>query len=370
LFTPASVSAQEVFGGSCAANGNPEHYFDCKAINPGYGDVKLWSEVVMGTENCQGSDYSISPRCSGPFATEGTDNFICGRDNNGRPYENCCVPCLYDDPDEEPLPDVYHGDACEIGVRDRCQGGTVCQEGPDGSNICLYPPGGQGVTQPCLITQECDSSSVTNIHEYIECREGICQELKQACTTDKQCEEWTGNEPGSIYCEGGVCQLNTLSNLAPGTRFDYCAQVPGKIELKKEEGKETEIKAEKGSQYEACQKCMGRFKGEYPNEGQKIYTAVGCISVDGKGFATDLIKLLLGVGGMATLLSILAASFIYTTSRGDSGKIKEAKDLITSAVTGLLFIIFSIIILEYIGVQVLHIPGLGGGGTAPTTSKN
>lgn len=138
----------------------------------------------------------------------------------------------------------------------------------------------------------------------------------------------------------------------PNAPFDYCAQVPGK---------DVSDIPDSQNQYLACTKCMGSLidDGTYENEGKKIYTAVGCVRVDGPGLAADLIKILLGVAGMASFLSIIAGAFIFTTSRGESGKIKQAKELITAAISGLLFIIFSIIILEYIGVTILHIPGLG-----------
>lgn len=139
----------------------------------------------------------------------------------------------------------------------------------------------------------------------------------------------------------------------PGVPYDYCAQVPGKNDSTIPDSQ---------NQYLACTNCMGDFDGDtgtYANEGKKIYTAVGCIRVDGTGFVSDLIKILLGVAGIASFLSIIAGAFIFTTSRGESGKIKQAKELITAAISGLLFIIFSVIILEYIGVQILHIPGLG-----------
>lgn len=120
--------------------------------------------------------------------------------------------------------------------------------------------------------------------------------------------------------------------------FDYCMQVPA------------------GAEREACQTCVGNGG---PNESNKIYTAVGCIRVDEQGFAADLIRLLLGIAGGVALLSILAGAFIFSTSQGESGRVKQAKELITAAVSGLFFIIFSIIILDFIGVKILQIPGLG-----------
>lgn len=131
----------------------------------------------------------------------------------------------------------------------------------------------------------------------------------------------------------------------PGSSFDYCNQVP--VE-----------------QRPGCIQCMGtrtvtKKKVHYANEGQKIYTAVGCLSVSGEGLASDLIKFLLGIAGGVSLLSMIGAAFILSTSRGESAKVKNAKELITASVSGLLFLIFSVIILQFIGVTILKIPGLG-----------
>jgi hypothetical protein len=71
------------------------------------------------------------------------------------------------------------------------------------------------------------------------------------------------------------------------------------------------------------------------------------------------IEIGLGVGGGICLLMTLAAGFMITTSQGDPKQFNEAKDMITSAIVGLLFIIFSVFILQFIGVTVLQIPGFG-----------
>jgi hypothetical protein len=106
-------------------------------------------------------------------------------------------------------------------------------------------------------------------------------------------------------------------------------------------------------------RTVTKKKVHYAYEGQKIYTAVGCMSVSGEELAGDLIRFLLGVAGGVSLLSMLGAAFILSTSRGESAKVKSAKELITASVTGLLFLIFSVIILQFIGVTILKIPGLG-----------
>jgi hypothetical protein len=45
------------------------------------------------------------------------------------------------------------------------------------------------------------------------------------------------------------------------------------------------------------------------------------------------------------------------TSQGDPEKVKEARESITAAVAGLLVIIFSIVLLQLITVDILHLPG-------------
>lgn len=123
----------------------------------------------------------------------------------------------------------------------------------------------------------------------------------------------------------------------PVQNFSYCAQAPA------------------GPQRDACIACVG----ETDTEGQdKIYTAFGCMRVSGAGLTEDLVRLLLGIVGGIALLSILAAAFLLTTSQGEVSKVKQAKELITASVSGILFIIFSIMALNFIGVTVLRIPGL------------
>ena len=63
--------------------------------------------------------------------------------------------------------------------------------------------------------------------------------------------------------------------------------------------------------------------------------------------------------GAVVLIMILAGSFMLSTSQGDPKKVQEAKEMITSAIIGLLFVIFSITLLQFIGVSIIKIPGFG-----------
>lgn len=93
---------------------------------------------------------------------------------------------------------------------------------------------------------------------------------------------------------------------------------------------------------------------------QGVNTALGCISFDatGGGFVRSLLGIIIGLGGGVALLLILYGVFIITTSAGIPEKLKEGKELITSAIAGLLFIIMAIFLMNLIGIQLLAIPGL------------
>jgi len=105
----------------------------------------------------------------------------------------------------------------------------------------------------------------------------------------------------------------------------------------------------KEEDFEACKGCIS---------GGGSWTALGCIPTD----ATEIVKwafpYLLGFGGLAAFLLIVFAGIQIMTSSGNPEKLKAGKELITSAITGLIFIILSLFLLRVIGVDILHIPGL------------
>lgn len=100
-----------------------------------------------------------------------------------------------------------------------------------------------------------------------------------------------------------------------------------------------------------CENCSD-------NDG--IWTAFGCIKTNPRSIVTTFMQIGLGLAGGVALIMILAAGFLFSTSQGDIKRTGEAKELLTSAVMGLLFIIFSVVILQFIGVSILQIPGFGG----------
>lgn len=98
-----------------------------------------------------------------------------------------------------------------------------------------------------------------------------------------------------------------------------------------------------------CESCTG--SGGY-------WSSLGCFNGNQSEFIT---KNIFGTGvslaGGISLLCIMFAAFQMQTSSGNAEKIKKAQELLTNCITGLMVIIFSILILKIIGVNILKIPG-------------
>lgn len=98
-----------------------------------------------------------------------------------------------------------------------------------------------------------------------------------------------------------------------------------------------------------------------PNPGllncDALDTAIGPIPLNPVGFITKLFQLVLAVAGLGATILIIYAGYRLLLSRGDKEVIQAQRDRITSAIVGLLFIIFSLVLLSVIAGDVLKIPG-------------
>lgn len=104
----------------------------------------------------------------------------------------------------------------------------------------------------------------------------------------------------------------------------------------------------KPEDHQTCQDCFDK---------DGLWTGLGCIRTSTDGLVQDLMTILVGMAGGIALLLMLYGAFIYATAGGDPKKASQAKEVFGGAVMGLLFIIFSIIILNFVGVTILNLPG-------------
>lgn len=162
---------------------------------------------------------------------------------------------------------------------------------------------------------------------------------------------WDSNTSADFYKKAffvqescaGTCQTETPSVAgqtgSQASEYKICDQIPESL----------------SDQRLSCLDCVGDEDG-YGG----IWTAIGCIPNDPETIVKVFLRFGLGMGGGVALLMILGAGFMLTVSQGDPKQTDTAKQWLSSAIAGLLFIIFSVTILQFIGYNVFQIPGFGG----------
>lgn len=92
---------------------------------------------------------------------------------------------------------------------------------------------------------------------------------------------------------------------------------------------------------------------------EEVESAIGCIPVgDTNQFMGWILGWAVGVGGGIAFLLIVYASFMIMTSQGIPDRLKAGQELLTSAISGLIMLIFSVFILKFIGIDILGLNNL------------
>jgi hypothetical protein len=160
------------------------------------------------------------------------------------------------------------------------------------------------------------------------CKHADCKAA--SCPSQSPC-------PNGGYCSYGrfcVVGVNAEAGEIKLAQFKVCDNIP-----------DTAEKAE-------CEKCVQKDPSD-----PHLYTAIGCVPTSPKGLIESVLKLAMGLGGGIALLLMVYGAFIVAISAGDPKAADNGKQIFTSAIIGLLFIIFSVVILQIIGVQILQLPG-------------
>jgi len=101
------------------------------------------------------------------------------------------------------------------------------------------------------------------------------------------------------------------------------------------------------------------------DERTKLWTAIGCVpvmGVEGKyNFLNFVIQWAIGIGGGIAFLLIIYSGFMIMTASGSPERLQAGRELLTSAISGLILLIFSIFILKFIGVDILGLNKFGFG---------
>ncbi len=93
-------------------------------------------------------------------------------------------------------------------------------------------------------------------------------------------------------------------------------------------------------------------------EDHKCKTAIGEVDASSAtSIISSLFRWIIGIAAFSLIVLLIYAGYKILTSRGDQEKIAGARETITSAIIGFIFILLSFAILEIIGVDILQLPG-------------
>lgn len=168
-----------------------------------------------------------------------------------------------------------------------------------------------------------------------------------------------GKDPVTI-CSSSSAQ-SAKKNNSCSKPFDICDWCITKDTSKSSSNKTQRPKTDKPQLKPLCDQLSSEFSGkcwECQRSGEKIWTAIGCIPISYTAVIKDVVLGIgVGIAGGVAFLYFLYGAFMILTSTGNAEKLEEAKQIITSALAGLILIIFSIFLLKTIGVDILQLPG-------------
>lgn len=92
--------------------------------------------------------------------------------------------------------------------------------------------------------------------------------------------------------------------------------------------------------------------GHNPCRGGICKTALGDIPTDITSFAGRVLAIAIGIAGGIALILLVFGSIRVLTSSGDQQRLAGGRDTIVAAIAGLLFLIFSVLILRALGLAI------------------
>lgn len=181
----------------------------------------------------------------------------------------------------------------------------------------------------------------------------ICQrdepEIKDKCC--KGIQVFTGPFSGGYFCENGNSKGNAINwcGEVPGNAIfvdkTYCGS-DGIFGYDKDKGLCVQGFESKWKIYDTCD-----------NNHPGVQTAIGCVPTnDLQGFLEFVLKWAFFASGGIILLMIIATGYMLMTSAGNPEKLQAAKENIVALFSGLILIVFSLILLQVVGADVLKLP--------------
>ncbi len=225
----------------------------------------------------------------------------------------------------------------------------------DGSEPKPPPGDGQGNNQDCRITPDSE--------DYNMCSQNGAGNSKPRgnCASGYYCQ--TGGSLGDA-CISGKCLKGCITSGTCGKSTSVCSNYECRCANDRQE-KCSVVKSAitfESPKYRYNTPTPICSEDQVKNKNCQIQTGLG-IKINFTGGPGEFIKTLMGIlfgviGGIATIL-IIFSGYRLMVSQGNPEKIQGAKDQLTAAIIGLLFTIFSLVILQTIGYDILRLPGFG-----------
>lgn len=172
-----------------------------------------------------------------------------------------------------------------------------------------------------------------------------CAAAGETCAT--VCGSTTPTTPGGgdDLIDDRVIDASTCKNVNANEKDRYRANCAASVNP-------TDPKSVQSSQATACFQCVCA--------GQS-WTGLGCIdSSSSGGIAVSIMRIVLGVIGGIALILLIIVGYWYNTGKIEN--IAKAKQQLAAVFGAIVFIIFSVLLLRFIGVNVLDVatPGVFG----------
>ncbi len=145
---------------------------------------------------------------------------------------------------------------------------------------------------------------------------------------------------GDELCQTST-QLVVLDNQSACINYLNSPRVPGVFKLCQQAGTAANGVNE-------CESCLNKAG---------IWTALGCLPTKPADLLPKLAQFAVGIAGGIALMLMLIGAFRISVSAGNPDNVQAGKDMFTSAIAGLLLIVFSALILRVVGVDIFQLPG-------------
>lgn len=185
----------------------------------------------------------------------------------------------------------------------------------------------------------------------------------QAIFTPPQNRNPTGYQVSWVVIVGNYTTTNFVDNGNGQWTVDLGNNVlPGvrtmEWRMKVVQGNDQNVSKCGQSTFEVCDAQKGcksgtGVQGDNPCKGGICKTAIGDIPTNPQGFVTRFLTIAIGLGGGIAFILMVIGAIRVLTSSGDQQKLSGGRDQLVAAIAGLLFIIFSTVILRFIGIGVL-----------------